>query len=241
MHKAFYLTFSICFIFLSNLQGSNKDSIDLFLQKQFQAGKLNGNVLIVKNGTTVYENSFGFTDGTRKEPLSKQHKFIIGSIYKEFPAVTILQLVELEQLKLSDKLNEHLLDLPSWANEITITHFLQYSSGLPKVNWNKYFSNNIMLTEELLYEDIQQIDSLAFTPGSDYLYSNMGPILLTKVVESVTGIPFKGYVQKHILDRYGLFGIKFKEQYPYKYPSLMAIPFNTDSQADSYNIAVPGL
>jgi len=80
-------------------------SIDSYLQEKAQQGKFNGNVLVVKNGETVYENSFGFSDGSKSTKLTNQYRFDLGSVYKEFPAVSIMQLQEKGLLNTDDKID----------------------------------------------------------------------------------------------------------------------------------------
>ncbi len=64
--------------------------IDAYMQELAQKGKFNGNVLVVKNGKTIYENSFGFSDGSKTTKLTNAYRFDLGSVYKEFPAVAIM-------------------------------------------------------------------------------------------------------------------------------------------------------
>ena len=111
-----------------------KSSIDIFLQEQFKDGKLNGNVLVVKDGKKIYEKSFGYADGSKKTLLDENYRFNIGSIYKEFPAVAIMQLKEKNLLRTDDKISKYLTGLPEWSEKVSIKNLLQYSSGLPTID-----------------------------------------------------------------------------------------------------------
>ncbi len=88
--------------------------------------KFNGNVLIVGSGKELYRNSFGFAKGDASEKLTQEHLFQIGSIYKEFPAVAIMQLKEKGLLSLDDKLSQFVHELPEWAESVKINHLLQF-------------------------------------------------------------------------------------------------------------------
>lgn len=217
------------------------DNIDTYLSELHEAGKLNGNVLVIKEGKTIYEKSFGYADGAKSLKLNKDHRFNIGSVYKEFPAASIMQLQEKNLLELDDKISKYLLDLPKWSEKVTIQQLLQYSSGLPKIGWNAYFSKGINVNDDHILNEIQNIETLEFEPGTDYLYSNNNPILLIKIVESITQLSFKDYLEKNILIPFELQGTVIKSQYPYVDTTLMASPFNADFEEDNYNISVKSL
>ena len=118
---------------------------------------------------------------------------------------------------------------------------MQYSSGLPQIDWNTHFSKNITINEAVLIKGLQRIDTLQFEPGSDYLYSNNNPILLIKIVEQITQSTFTDYIQENIFNPNKMNGTVIKDQYPYTDKILMAIPFNTDFKEDDYSIAVKSL
>lgn len=232
--KPFYLlTFSII-ITLSTWSCSRYTDIESYLQEIHNDGKLNGNVLVIQNDTIVYENSFGYAEGSEKKPLTSAHYFALGSIQKEIPGVAIMQLKEKGFLSLEDNLGKFLPHLPPWAEKITIKNLLQYSSGLPHVDWDSYFEKGIVNQEKII-QDLHKVKELEFEPGTNYLYSNYNPMLLKEVVEAVTCLNFKEYVEKQIIIPYELEGLIIKQKYPYKDTNLMAIPFNKKLEADNYN------
>ena len=64
--------------------------IDSILTGEKKLNIINGNVLVIQNDEVVYEKSFGFADPEQKTKLNTETKFLIGSIYKEFPGVAIM-------------------------------------------------------------------------------------------------------------------------------------------------------
>ena len=218
-----------------------KNEIGAYLKELHRNGKLNGNVLVVKDDQTLYEKSFGYADGSKSILLNKNFRFNIGSVYKEFPAVAIMQLSEKNLLKTDDKIQKYLPDLPNWAKKISIKHLLQYSSGLPNINANEYVSKNLTLTDELILGDLQKIKKLEFEPGTDYLYTNYSPILLMKIVEKITKKNFKDYARENIFEPFGLKGTVIKDQYPYKNKDLMAIPFDKEFKEDKFKTTISGV
>ena len=57
------------------------------MTKSYERGLFNGNVLVAKKGKIIYQKSFGFTDETKKTPLTKNSILNFGSIAKEFNAM----------------------------------------------------------------------------------------------------------------------------------------------------------
>ena len=214
-------------------------SIKDYLQKQYADNVLNGNVLVVKGKEVLYEQSFGYAHPTTKEKLTSAHRFQVGSIYKEFPGVAIMQLKEQGKLKLSDPIKGYLPEMPEWAARITIQHLLQYTSGLPRVPWGDFFKNNTPVTEQSILALLKKTEALAFAPGSDYLYSNYNPWLLTQIVEKITKQSFEMYVQENLFLPAQMDKAFFASQFPYKDEQLVAFSFNEDKQLDRYIIQVP--
>ncbi len=210
--------------------------IDSLLEKQYKSGKLNGNVLVVRKGKKIYEESFGFVDGSKTTRLNRNYRFNIGSVYKEFPAVAIMQLQEKKLIQLDDKIQKYLPNLPKWSEKVSIKHLLQYSSGLPRISFGKYFGKGLTITDAAIMNDIHNIEKLQFEPGTDYLYSNLNPILLIKIVESIKKQRFTDYAEKNLFEPYGMKNTLVKAQYPYKDRSVMAIPFNAEFKEDNYKI-----
>lgn len=216
----------------------NYENVDSYLDELYKDGELNGNILIIKKDKIFYEKSFGFTNGSKRKMLTKDYRFDIGSVFKEFPAVAIMQLKEKNCINLNDKLPKHISGLPKWAEKISIKNLLQYSSGLPEIAWGEYFSKGIKITDEDIMKDLQNIEDLEFEPGSDYLYSNHNPILLIKIVENITQSKFKDYIQENIFNPFNMNSTVINDQYPYIDKTLMAIPFDTDFIEDDYEISI---
>lgn len=209
-----------------------------YLTALHEEGKLNGTVLVMKNDSLFYEGSFGSADASGTINLTRDHRFNIGSIYKEFPAVAIMQLQEKGKLHLDDKLNLYVQDLPKWSEDISIKNLLQYSSGLPKMKFDEHFGKGVTVTDEVIWNDLINVKELEFDPGTGYIYTNYNPMLLIKIVESISGKDFPTYAFENLFQPFGLHKVKINNQYPYLDKSNMAIPFDDNFKEDLYNIKI---
>ncbi|WKX76694.1 serine hydrolase domain-containing protein [Zobellia laminariae] len=162
--RRIFSTLLLLFISITFVNCSSHTSIDSYIKELAAEGEFNGNILVVLDEEKVYENSFGFSDGSKTVKLTKKFRFDLGSVYKEFPAVSIMQLQEKGLLNVEDKINIYLKDLPSWASTISIENLMQYTSGLPEVEWDKYFEINERITDEKIKEDLLNIEELEFKP-----------------------------------------------------------------------------
>jgi CubicO group peptidase (beta-lactamase class C family) len=193
------------------------NQIDSLMKSSNQAGFFNGNVLVSKNNKIIYNASFGFTDATKTKKLTLSSRFNIGSITKEFSAVALLQMQEKGKLKLDDKVSKFIPELPKWANEVRIKDLLQYTSGIPNVSWKK------IKNDKDLFDDLMSVDTLDFKPGTNYDYNNNNIFMRQFIVERLTGMSFKKYVEKFI----------FK---PCKMDSSILTPFeNEENIARGFN------
>ena len=220
---------------------TNNEDLNTYLDKKFKKGELNGNVLVLKKGKVHFEKSFGFADGSKMTSLTNKHRFGLGSVYKEFPAVAIMQLYEKGLLKLEDKVSQHISDLPNWSQRITIKNLLQYTSGLPMISWDEYFGNGLSINDSTILNDLKNLKDLEFEPGTDYLYTNNSPFLLIKIAEEISKKSFSEYVSTDLFSSTELEQTIIKEQYPYVDKTLMAVPFNSDFKEDKYGLSVSGM
>jgi len=170
-----------------------------FLRSISDGGQFSGTVLIRKYGKTIYEESFGFADYENQALFTTGSRFEIASVTKTFTAAAILRLRYERKLSLDDKLSKYLPEFPN-ANLITIRHLLSHSSGVGELpgTWS--------IEEHPLAEVINGIAAqpFFFTPGKDERYSNSGFILLSAVIEKVTGKSYDGYLSETLFAPLGM-------------------------------------
>ncbi|OPB94416.1 serine hydrolase domain-containing protein [Elizabethkingia ursingii] len=176
-------------------QKTEINQINELMTKSYERGLFNGNVLVAKKGKVIYQKSFGFTNETRKTPLTKNAIFNFGSIVKQFNAVAIMMLVERGQLNLDDPISKYNLDLPKWSEKVTTRHLINYASGIPRIENKMIVSKN----DEEAWEILRKTDTLLFEPGKGYRYDNGNVFLQRRIIEKVTGMTFQDFVIKNMI------------------------------------------
>ncbi|WP_062057328.1 serine hydrolase [Aquimarina longa] len=172
---------------------SNNPALDSLMKTCYQRGLFNGSILVLKNDSIIYKNSLGFSDSLKAKKLKQNMLFNIGSISKEFSAVSIMKLVEEHKINLDDNVSKHIPNLPNWSTKIKIHHLLNYTSGLPKYNWEK------VRNDKDVYNDLMNIKKLETEPGTAFLYSNNNIFLRKMIIEKISKVSYNDYVQENLL------------------------------------------
>jgi uncharacterized protein (TIGR03437 family) len=170
-----------------------------------------------KDGRLVYARGFGVADLKSKEPVQPDSLFRIASVSKPITAMAVLKLVEEGRVTLDTKVLGLLGRTASdpRAVDITVRHLLQHSAGFDLDTWG--FDPSFPDRPSLLALGAPLPPSrgdvldfvfanlpLAFAPGTQYSYSNIGYMVLTEVIEKVTGQAYERYMRERILAPLGI-------------------------------------
>jgi len=163
---------------------------------------------VVYDQELIWSKGFGFSDLEKRTPVTPATLFRVGSITKVFTATAIMQLRDQGKLRLDDPITRH---LPGFkiqnpfpdAPEITLWNLLTYTSGLPREAAFPYWTDHEFPTrDEILAAMATQ--TLIYSPGTKYKYSNLGVFLLGAVIEEVSGESYREYIEKHIFSPLGM-------------------------------------
>jgi len=151
-------------------------------------------VIVAKDGKILYQKCFGYANIQHCIPVITETKFRIGSIGKQFTASAILELQEQGLLNISDPLTKYISDYPR-GNEITLYHLLTHTSGIQNYTQKDGFwiRSKIPIEPDSLINQFKY-DSLKFSPGEDWQYSNSNYFLLGQIIEKVSGKTYAEYL-----------------------------------------------
>jgi CubicO group peptidase (beta-lactamase class C family) len=158
-------------------------------------------VLVAKDGKTIYAKGFGMADIENNLKVEPKHVFEIGSITKQFTAVSILMLEEQGKLSVNDEITKYIKDYPTQGKIITIHHLLNHTSGIKSYtnmpDFFKHARTDVTPTELI---DIFKNEPMEFDPGTQYNYNNSGYILLGHIIEVVSGQSYADFIKTNIFD-----------------------------------------
>lgn len=219
------------YVSYANAQTDKAAQINTLISGANKRGLFNGNILVTENNKIIYRKAIGVSDASGKTSLTEQYRFHIGSIAKEFNAMGIMILKEQGKLKLEDKVSKYLPELPSWANTIKIINLLQYTSGLPNPKWDsiKNDADN--------FKDLMKLSKLDFEPGTQYAYNNNNVFLQKRIIERISGMSFKKFVEQKLLKPLGM---ETAIVDPTEKDKFFARSFNNDHKQDDLFIPMSG-
>jgi D-alanyl-D-alanine carboxypeptidase len=176
--------------------------IDMEVQRLLDLHHTPGaSVEAIHGGRIVYARAFGLRDVARRLPANVDTHYEIGSITKQFTAAAILQLQEAGKLSIDSTLATYLPRAPH-ASEVTLRQLLSHTSGIPD-----YFESCEHVGSPITSEGLTGLIAakpLDFAPGTRWSYSNTGYVLLGRVIEVVSGEPYKQYIRSHMLRPAGM-------------------------------------
>jgi CubicO group peptidase (beta-lactamase class C family) len=160
--------------------------------------KAAGVAVIVVNEDEITYLMDGYADIKRQIPVDEETIFEWGSVSKLLVWISILQLEEAGRLDLDEDISTYLpQDFPLYDRAITLQHLMNHTAGFDDSYTDLMILNpagKMSLREVLEGADVQQV----YTPGQVVAYSNYGASLAAYVVEEVSGMDFREYVQMHI-------------------------------------------
>lgn len=192
-------------------------------------------VAVVRNGKLAVARAVGFADLDGTEPLRPDHLFRVASVSKPVTGTAVLRAVE-----------EGLLDLDAAAfdiltnyrpasgadprlDDITVRHLTWHGAG-----WDLYdFPRDPLFRSREIAQALNTtmppdpqaltrwvaMQPLDYDPGSTWAYTNIGYVVLGRVIEASTGFGYEDFVQRFVLQPAGvtrarLGGITLSERLP---------------------------
>jgi CubicO group peptidase (beta-lactamase class C family) len=171
-------------------------------------------LVVVKDGEIVYQEGFGMADVPRNIPATADTVYQTFSMVKSMTAAAVLQLQEQGLLNIDDPVADYLpffeVQYPSEDSEtVTIRHLLNHSSGLSNnmpelISWIHFDGDPEWNQTELIKEKLPDYTELAYEPGSKGVYTNVGYLVLSAVIEAVSGQTYQQYMIDHIFSPLGM-------------------------------------
>lgn len=196
---------ALLLIFQTAFSQNLEAKIDSLILTKFKSENPGGVFLAVKKGKVVYRKAFGMANLELNVKMKPEFVFEIGSMTKQFTAVSVLILAEQGKLKLDDELTKFIPDYPTNGNKVTIHHLLTHTSGIKDFTSMKSIKNiarEDLSPKELI--DFFKKEPNDFNPGEQYKYCNSGYILLGYIIEIVSGKTYREFVSENIFKKTGM-------------------------------------
>lgn len=146
---------------------------------------------------------YGYSDEKQKRLASVNTLWPAGPISQGYAAVAVMQLYEAGKLDLDDHVGKWIQNVPEEWKKITVRQLLHHAAGIPDYRTKEAFDPEREWTFGELLELIED-QSLEFEPGTEVKQSASNFLLLTEIIERVSGTAYQEYVKKHQFERLGL-------------------------------------
>jgi len=164
-----------------------------------------GSVLVARDGDVLLSEGFGLANLEWKIPNTPATKFRLGSLTKQFTAAAILLLEERGKLSLDDPIKKHIPDAPAAWDSVTIYHVLTHTAGIPNfTSFPEYLT--LKLSPSPIEKTVALFKNrpLEFAPGSQMRYSNSGYVLLSYLIERISGRSYAEFVRDNVFRPLGM-------------------------------------
>ena len=198
------------------LQAQNPEKIDALFAR-YSARNSPGCALgVVRNGQFVYQKGYGSANLDYSLPNGPDMVYYVGSVSKQFTAAAVALLSLDGRLKLDDQVSKYIPEV-AHLPAMTVRQLVHHTAGVRDI----YV---LMALAGIRMEDVfPEHDAIAliarqkelnFAPGTDYLYSNSGYLLLAQIVKRVSGTSLREYADQRIFKPLGMNNTHFHDE-PY--------------------------
>jgi CubicO group peptidase (beta-lactamase class C family) len=198
-----YLFTLLTVLFLSstsiNYAQNLESKIDSLLLVKYSVNAPGADFLIARHGEIIYKKAFGLANVELNVPMKTDNVFEIGSMTKQFTAISILMLLEKGKLNLNDEITKYIPDYPTHGHKITIHHLLTHTSGIKSFTSMKginEIANKDLTPIELI--NFFKNETMDFAPGDEFKYNNSGYVILGHIIEATSGQTYADFVEEHI-------------------------------------------
>lgn len=189
-----------------------------------------GSFALMKNDSLIYAKGYGYSDIKDSIECEVKNVFRVASVSKLITAVAIMRLCETGKLSTQDFVfgEEGILCDSLFLNyrdknikKITVEHLLRHTGGFANPHGDAAFNTDLVakyLGKELplSMDDMVQYATrirLRARPGGWFNYSNLGYIILSKVIEKASGMPYETYVKDSVLAPMGCYDMHLAHNY----------------------------
>lgn len=176
-----------------------RNKVDNYMKSLVEYQNFSGSLLIGKEDKLILDKGYGYSNVEQHITNKPQTKFAIGSMTKQFTAMSIMQLSEKKLLNVDDKVSKYIPELKE-AEKITIQNLLTHTSGLKNyTDLIGFFNANTKNKNPMAMIELINDMPLEFKPGEMFKYSNTNYLLLGMIVEKVTEKSLEDYLKENIL------------------------------------------
>ena len=169
--------------------------------------------------------------------LGDEHYFHISSNSKLFTGLALLKLMERHKLKPSDPIGPYFPELSDALGRVSLRQLANHTSAIHDY-LSLQESKEPPADNSRALELLSALDSTVYPPGERWAYTNSGYVLISLLVERVSGLRFQKFLEQEILS---LFKIEQVPMHPQPEGVLSGYRDSIKADFDSRTIGDAGL
>jgi CubicO group peptidase (beta-lactamase class C family) len=154
--------------------------------------------MVTRSGSVVADLAGGLADAGRGVECTRETRFQLCSVSKQFTAAAVMLLAESGRLELSDPVGRWLPEWPPQWRRVILHHLLSHTAGVP--HWLEAPgldpAGPMSLSDRL---EVIESTPLRAEPGAQWHYSSPGFLLAGVIVERASGQPYREFIAERIL------------------------------------------
>ena len=209
---------------IPELEGMDKKVHSFMRQWQIKGASL----AIMRNDSLLYAKGYGWADEGEGLSMEPSHILRMASVSKLITAAGIMVLQDRDSLSIKDTVfgPSGILDDPLFSDaikdknyfKITVEHLLRHQGGFYRdpLFSSKDVMSQLRLDEPPVKEDFYKLvlrNRLRFMPGEWEKYSNFGYLLLSEIIEKVSGKPYEQFIMEDVLRPAGCYDMHIGGSY----------------------------
>lgn len=164
---------------------------------------------VIKDGHLIFAKGYGIANLEDRVPITPDTVFHLASLSKQFTAAAIALLILDHKLSLDDPVSRYIPEAAKYGANLRIKHLIYMTSGLheyfdvPRPNGLPWYSAYYFTRDDAIKAALSR-PTLVYEPGTKWTYSNINYMLLTKIIEVVSGVPFAAFMHERIFAPLGM-------------------------------------
>lgn len=205
------------------------EGLDKEMKRYLRKWEMKGaSVAIMRNDSLIFAKGYGWADEEEEIKMEAGHILRMASVSKLITAIGIMKLQDEGRLNIKNKvfgpegvMKDSDLDTlirHSAYEHLTIEHLLRHQGGFYRdpLFSSKDVMNQMRLDHPPTADDFFRLilpKRLRYKPGTTHRYSNFGYLLLSRIIEHVTGKSYEQYIKEEILAPSGCYDMHIAGNY----------------------------
>lgn len=203
--RLFVLAWSAVALWAQALSPARQQEFEKLISQEMSRQNIPGlSAAVASGGEIAWSAGFGLSDVENFVPAKAATVYRLGSVSKPITAVALLQLWEAGKIDLDAPIQRYVPSFPHKPWPVTVRELLGHLGGIrhydgqPEINSTRHYPE--LAAALRIFQD----SPLAAEPGTRFLYTTYGYVLLGVAIESASQMRFMDYLRARIFGPAGM-------------------------------------